>query len=210
MKDKPIIFSTPMVQAILDGRKTQTRMIVKEQPDHITGDMLDQNRFYAADNGDFAGDPDREIISPYQVGQKLWVRETWCYGKVIPVDNPDGFIVEQCEKCDDFLPYEAMIRENIGIEEVKWKPSIFMPKKYARIWLEVTNVRIEELQDITGSDCFSEGIQLSGMVPASLTYQWNKAKEEFKNLWDSINKNHGYGWNANPWVWVIEFKKIKG
>lgn len=164
-KDKPIIFNTEMVKAILDDRKTQTRRIIKLQPPNHVG------------------------TCPYSIGKKLWVRETW---------NDDW--------CDNVI-YRADGGSAITAgykKEPKWKPSIFMPKNYARIWLEVTAIGIERLQDITEQDAMEEGDPNQGLIASENTHvEW------FNQLWDSINKKRGYGWGKNPWVWVIKFKKIK-
>jgi len=165
MKEKPILFKTEMVKAILEDRKTMTRRVVKPQWDR-----------------DF-------VNCPYQIGQKLWVRETWA-----EIIFPGG---------EAYLPrikiyYKA---SECGRKYI-WKPPLFMPKKYARIWLEVTDIRVERLQDITKEDIEKEGTNYPVFV-------YNVMYNCFIILWDSIYiKKPEYQWNKNPYVWVIEFKRI--
>lgn len=183
---KPILFSTPMVQAILDGRKTQTRRILKPQPD-IDNDVS----FMPNPPLDWQGEwfpyrwetEEGEMICKnpkYCIGDILWVRETWR-----PVEQDFG------------KPrYEYRATEKINLTD-KWKPSIFMPKDACRIFLEVTNVRAERLHSITYGDCILEGIKDGIGHNADLAY---------KKLWSNING--AASWEANPYVWVIEFKQV--
>jgi hypothetical protein len=194
--DRPIIFSTEMVRAILEGRKTQTRRVIKTQPPNkkyrlctllaTTGDCKNVNKFHWAhvENNNIVADQEIYFKCPYgKIGDLLYVREAWGW---------------YTEKQGDYLPkiiYKASSTENF----VKWKPSIHMPKKYARLWLEIVGIKVERLQDITVEDIHSEGIGWDdqyGCLP------------NFVKLWDSINKKRGFGWDVNPWVWVIEFKKL--
>jgi len=174
MTEKPILFSTEMVQAILSGRKTQTRRVIKEPCDYgcITGDC----------DHDVQDQCDNAILnaSPYgKPGGKLWVRETW------RSDNT-GYAYKASSYDKGFL----------------WKPSIHMPRRAARIILEVTDVRVERLQDISGKDAAAEGIQ------SVSKYGQDADVSDFADLWDSINKKRGYSWASNPYVWVVEFKRI--
>jgi len=182
---KPIIFSTLMIQAILDGKKTQTRRIVKPQPPQFMD--------YFEKRGDgfkaymVPGEPcDYPLIKPrYQPGDILWVRETWA--KRIHSDNR----------------YYYRADNNLGAifnrEDDKWRSPIFMPREAARIFLRVTNVRVERVQDITAHDAIREGMESE--IPFDTV-------DEFKELWNNLNAKRGYGWDTNPWVWVIEFEKI--
>lgn len=168
MKERPILFSTSMVQAILEGRKTMTRRVVKYKPhkDHI----------YCDGNG-------IAQKCPYgSVGDRLWVRETWAYRQW----NHDRVYY----KADNNLA-------DINREDEKWRPSIFMPRKLSRITLEITNIRVERLQEITESDAISEGIIHNSMNDPKIEFQW---------LWQSINGIES--WEANPFIWVIEFKRV--
>ncbi len=164
MKERPIMFSGEMVRAILEGRKTQTRRVWK-RPELRKADW---------EIGDSS------IACPYgEVGDRLWVRETWCGGQ-------HGMPVH----------YKASWTEHeYG---PAWKPSIHMPRKYSRITLEITGVRVERVQDMSVEDAINEGIGLSSVDPLG----------SFGQLWDSINAKCGYGWGVNPWVWVVEFKRV--
>ena len=226
----PILFNTEMVRAILDGRKTCTRRVVKPQPTNsreyglqwkgIYGELELPSSIesYAYSFGSYA---------PYQPGDILYVRETWHkYAKL--VGKGEGCHLEER------YGYKASIANSEDAEE-PWKPSIHMPKEAARIWLKVTDVRVERLQDITEDGAKAEG------MPDSLDYPVDKAycplckgegiigtvdvhslghmdvdcpycdnyRKRFENLWNSINQKclDCYGWNANPWVWVIEFER---
>lgn len=185
MAERPIIFSTSMVRAILDGRKTQTRRVIKPQPDHtlpvshsngsITDDPIRGNRFI--------------LISdcPYgQLGDLLYVRETWREGS--PLEK---------------LPVYFKAGPS-GAAGMKWKPSIHMPKKYARIWLKVEKIRVGRIQDISEQDAWSEGIDMPAYASAS-NLEYPSPRKKFAELWDSIYKSRGLGWKENPWVWVADF-----
>lgn len=174
---KPILFNTEMVRAILDGRKTVTRRVIKYP--HC---------------GYFENEPPR-VVPPYQPGQILYVRETW------QESTGDGYFYRA-----DFLPDrdKGFIRT--------WRPSIHMPKDAARIFLRVTNVRVELLQDITDEQAICEGC--NGVFVGTgeaLGSGWDTTPcEEFSALWDSTIKKADldkYGWEANPFVWVIEFER---
>jgi hypothetical protein len=193
-KMKPIIFSTPMVVAILEGRKTQTRRVIMPRPDRFFEVDDTPGNFHIYDVEWGLG----RIYPKYQVGDILWVRETW--GK-----DENG---------------EYVYRTNYGTTEddsfpssmFKWRSSRYMPKEAARIFLKVTNVRVERVQDITIKDIRSEGTTLSKIEEPEVSneaYLWF----EFQNLWNSTVKKSDldtYGWNANPWVWVYEFERVEG
>jgi hypothetical protein len=176
MKERPILFSGPMVAAILDGRKTQTRRIIKPQP--------------------------RTDVCPYGVpGDRLWVKETWaivCAGEVqrlpafeyekVNTKDLSAYLDPECD-----LVYRADVHNDIR----GWRPPRYMPKWASRILLEITGVRVERVQDIGEADAKAEGCM--GGLPV------------FSHLWDSIHKGkEGREWEANPWVWVIEFKRVEG
>lgn len=183
MAIKPILFNTEMVRAILDGRKSCTRRLVKffsgENP-RWTGYIKDGLMLYNGKNEPCIRK------APYQPGDTLYVRETW-------KKAPNGYYY-----------YEDWQRGDIA-DITKWKPSIHMPKEAARIWLKVTNVRVERLQDIDGKGCVKEGIE-----EEHLKYVGDEfVKGMFHDLWDSTIKKFDldrYSWDANPWVWVIEFE----
>lgn len=185
MKERPIIFSTEMVRAILEGRKTQTRRVIKPQAHHYVSDLLQPFLFYPCKEGEAFGDIDKQISSPYgypwkewkreKENDRLWVRETYC---II-----DDKIYYKSDK-----DYSSMMR---------WKPSIFMPREASRITLEIINIRVEHVQDIPYEDRVKEGI----------TFKPGLSLHEFRKLWNSIHKRENR-WEDNPWVWVIEFKRI--
>ena len=192
---KPILFNTEMVQAILDGRKTVTRRKIDRDITNfcdveVDGMLLD----YQNCHGDFINPID---LCRYKVGDILYVRETWS--------------IHECVKCQAGIPAlggeckcEYVYRASYGATDFRWKPSIHMPKEAARIFLKVTDVRVERLQDITEEDAIAEGMSktlVDGVVFIS-------AKGNFHVLWDSLNIKRGYGWDTNPWVWVIEFERI--
>lgn len=181
MSERPILFSGPMVKAILEGRKTMTRRVVKPQPIDVVKNKGLENSWCAVRlNGAFPA------VCPYgQVGDRLWVRETW-----------------YVENNDDYYPYYKASEEHPEIFP-KWRPSIFMPRWASRITLEITGVRVEKLQEITEEDAMKEGVNWQDTAGlARFT-----AKKLFMTLWDSINGKK-YPWASNPWVWVIAFKKL--
>ena len=192
---KPIIFSTPMVQAIQDGRKTQTRRVIK-------GDILpgwDQKlqcpSYLRIKDGKPYG---KSVVCPYPSGTVLWVRETWAkVSDWVDVDSevgiPDGYI------------YKADWQD--GTESPKWRPSIHMPKEAARLFLLVENVRVERLQDITEEDAQADGVY--PCYEKHLHYDGREYRCSFEQLWDSLNakRGHPYTYSSNPWVWAIEFNK---
>ena len=232
MKEHPILFSTPMVNAILDGRKTQTRRVFKGLPElspgfewnieptingewevgavnHITGEEALLGYFECKHGG---------------IGDRLWVRETWA-----DVNTPDGPAI--CYRADgnymhwrdfsktfgpdygigpsmDYTAYPGgccMWWEDLlnGEPDHRWRPSIFMPRWASRITLEITGIRVERLQDITEEDAIAEGV-FGNEGP----YDQQTPRMCFETLWDSINGKK-YPWSINPWVWVISFERIK-
>ena len=179
MKARPILFSGDMVRAILDGRKTQTRRIIKGWHLNALSESVGFEPSFAAC---------AENNPPFLVGDLLWARET-------------------CAQYDDGLVFRASTPQLDGV--IKWKPSIFMPKHASRITLEVIGLRAERLQDISEADAIAEGITMceSGYFWWNVDKQKNPSRNAigaYRDLWQSIN---GAGsWDANPWVWVIEFK----
>lgn len=229
MREKPILFSTPMVKAILDGRKTMTRRIVKPQPPDEAktlcgpktyepiaidkdGEMYPGSPIYGAydENGEWG------TKCPYQPGDHLYVRETW---RCVKYDNMDGDLnygVEFKDGTRKYFKFDDSERyHQFGKYALKkgWQPSIYLPKEAARIWLEVTSVRVERLQEITEEDAVKEGIKnvfernphYDGTIGSAIKINH---LTQFRELWDSINAKRGYGWDTNPYVWVIEFKRV--
>jgi hypothetical protein len=221
-KERPIPFNGDMVCAILDGKKSQTRRLVKPAP--VLADTLTKITDLEPGFVDLHG---ASFRCPYgKPGDLLWVRETWA------VANASGEFGEprlifRAERPDaGFLP--------------GWKSPRFMPKKHARLWLEITGVRVERVQDISGNDAIAEGVEFDDPAGATgVTFPegmetWHSSKRKrwfedtarcmyharcegaqraivaYRDLWDSINgEKPGASWEANPWVWVVEFKRVE-
>lgn len=222
MAIKPILFNTEMVRAILDGRKTCTRRICKDANEYTVPDMDFYNadrRTYAVHN--FADKEQVEQLStaertcPICPGDILYVRETW--------EHFDCCCCEGDEHGNCYQePQQNVLNKSYGCYmyratdeiygDARWHPSIHMPKEAARIWLKVTDVKVERLQNIDGKGCVKEGIEEEPLKHVGEDF----VKGMFHDLWDStINKSDidRYGWDANPYVWVIEFErceKLKG
>ena len=198
--EKPILFNTEMVKAILAGRKTQTRRIVKNQ-------LLSEEQL-------------KKCGKPCYPGDILYVRETW--KQATTGTAGPGLIDQYLYKADEPQDTEGMMVEG------RWHPSIHMPKEAARIWLKVMNVRCERLQDISFADIQAEGMDMDEWYEYD---EWQHSVGDgmgdevpviFENpyhffgsrVWDStmgsLEKYEKYGWDANPWVWVIEFEKMEG
>lgn len=220
MRERPILFSAPMVRAILAGEKTQTRRVMKHQPQRVVvpgvGPLLaikqprGQNRWLWPNARD-------EVIAscPYgKPGDQLWVRETW-FREPHPSDL--GLTYEDmphtwawaCAKAGQYL-FRADDGAEIAIDGRQWRPSIHMPRVASRIELEITSVRVEQVQAITEADAQAEGVGKDSdwwfdyLMPS--TQCCTTARGSFQTLWESINGS--YSWNKNPWVWVVEFKRV--
>lgn len=204
IKERPILFSGPMVRAILDGSKTQTRRPIKPQPaggwefedppclGQITSKHPKKDRFgaFIKRNEPF---PCYDIIPSRfgKTGDQLWVRETWAYSVhalAAKTDSEGPFVyaadgTTQGRLCD------------------RWRPSIHMPRRASRIALEITAVRVQRLLDVTEADSQAEGVSADKYHGLDRPYS-----RAFSDLWEAIN-GHG-SWSANPWVWVIEFNRI--
>ncbi|HGE2091701.1 hypothetical protein [Pseudomonas aeruginosa] len=203
MKERPILFTGPMVRAILEGRKTVTRRVVKPQPDFL-GSMVDPNTpFKTLDAGLHA-----RITWPHgQPGDRLWVREAWAADAQVDAIAPHD--LSQGEPI--WYPADLSVRQTgcSMISKGRGRPSIHMPRWASRILLEITAVRIERLQDISEKQALAEGVELEGegvcWAGAAGTAS-DSPVESFRLLWELIN---GAGsWNTNPWVWVVEFKRV--
>ena len=174
MKEHPILFSASMVKAILEGRKTMTRRVIKHP-----------ERYSDIRECDFC--------CPYgQVGDRLWCRETICAG------------------CIDFhtVCYRADSSSWPPCEESVTKPSSSMPRWASRITLEITGIKVEQVQEISEADAIKEGTPTE-ITKYGLTIKYRNLVEAFCELWDDINFKRGYSWASNPWVWVISFKVVK-
>ena len=196
MNEKPILFRGPMVRAILEGRMTMTRRVIKpwkriSWPVETVQRGYTVTFSYKAANGIWT--ETMPMVCPYGMpGDRLWVRESWreC-GSIQMCDDaitPDGLLagLDRCRYMAD------------GRWDGPWRPSIYMPRWASRITLEVTAVRVERLNAITAGDAETEGVDASNCCRI----------EAFERLWDSINAKRGYGWSVNPWVWVIGFQRV--
>ena len=196
-----MLFSTPMVQAIISGKKTQTRRVIKLPSYHPSMEHKEVSKFEIKDfkvydgNGDFEGD----LKDMYRPGDILWVRE--CFHKY---ESADGSII-----------YSYKV-ENKIIENAKiWKPSIHMPKEACRLFLQIKSIKCERLHDISESDAIAEGVNLNKKdyqlflqtLKNDVSVPKHIAGIAFMDLWGSINGKES--WDANPWVWVIEFEQIE-
>jgi len=249
--EKPILFNTEMVKAILEGRKTQTRRLIRPQPagqlSYIMGGSHPGKWDYMSASEAKAWDVEESRICkqddgrlwtpPCHADDLLYVRETWNY----------GYVDSDCKECctpeywfeeldwngndHDFLRgisrFWYLADEDEPLYGLKWKPSIHMPKEAARIWLKVTNVRCERLQDISFSEIQAEGMDMDewyeydewqhsvgdGMGDIPVIFE-NPYHFFGNRVWDRTMKNleqyEKYGWDANPWVWVIEFERMEG
>lgn len=189
MKIKPILFSTPMVNAILKGRKTQTRRIIKSR--HESGlfriGQTKEGFITEITSLDWDERPKNDCCNDIKpianIGDILWVRETWRWS-----DDLEDF----CYKANSVKP-----------DLSKWKPSIFMPKEAARIFLKVTNVRVERLHDISIEDICREGLSSNLREHDACC----DLRDKWESLWCKINGANS--WESNPWVWVYEFEKVE-
>ncbi|HFH4297248.1 TPA: hypothetical protein ACGJ44_000816 [Pseudomonas aeruginosa] len=223
MKERPILFNDQMVRAILEGRKTVTRRVMKPQPDFL-GSMVDPNTpFKTLDAGLHA-----RITCPYgEPGDRLWVRETWtdvnmCGAPALAyrADEDIRDLMEEPGFLDDRgafnyddprvkpYPFACWYAE---LDQARWRPSIHMPRWASRILLEITAVRVERLQDISEEQALAEGVRgepcdHARQACSDIGCWGDTAKGAFGFLWEQLN---GAGaWQANPWVWVVEFKRV--
>lgn len=212
---KPILFNTDMVRALLDGRKTMTRRVCKLDTANFDYDLKDKDYGPFLQN-EYGDSINVKELAPYQVGDILYVRETWAFIDNLNAGVGNDQYYEYKADTNNPLPGDWPLEEKGGTC-LRWKPSIHMPKEAARIWLEVTKVRVGRLQEITGYEAIAEGIDVTD-VPEHTPlytplYRFNEAKRRFIRLWDSTIKNQDlplYGWDSNPWVWVYEFKRVEG
>lgn len=222
MKERPILFSAPMVNAILNGTKTQTRRVVKAPNDgyhNFTCDGLFRDfecdyyvRFSASENDGYLSE---DVYFPYgKIGDQLWVRETWHSSENLDLCSPKqianaaeeaGYDVSPKHPAGDLWYAADCTYRQWGdrpFNKGKTRVSIHMPRWASRIQLEITDIRVERLQEISREDAIAEGCANHVGLPSG-----HFAEEEFSVLWRCINGAES--WAANPWVWVIEFKVIK-
>ena len=233
MRERPILFNTEMVMALLNGTKTCTRRVVrykysntemKIKKDKYGARLIEIQKDENSDGGTYQKLlPFVEKEAPYQPGDILYVRETfaWCpcwycgLDAVIPDRCKNPVIYDSKKKEHGCYMYRASFEDNEHPPDDTWHPSIHMPKEAARIFLKVTDVRVERLQEITVDDCRREGINIAtSSVTAGETLKRNHnfSLEKFETLWDSTIKKSDlnvYGWDANPWVWVVEFERCE-
>jgi len=238
MRECPIIFSAPMIRAILAGRKTQTRRLLRRQPvrlgecyDRVAGWLWPPGTEPGEDGCKWPidGDPS-DILAPWclygRVGDHLWVRET------ISIVRRRG---------GDWI-YRADLPEDIE-KQFAWRPSIHMPRWASRILLEITEVRVQRVQEISEADAIAEGVDGPAALICSQCCGWRgsehdklmeweddgdwgylcpvcterlshhaideQSRQAFRDVWNSLNAKRGFGWGTNPWVWVITFKRIR-
>lgn len=228
--EKPIIFSAPMVQALFAGRKTQTRRVIKprfgDSVFELYNDVLCETE-PPTPPVDLGNGTTRHKVRQfvkckpkYNVGDILWVRETWCTDRTFSYlyradaeifPNGDAYIAIKHEV--DGNPYVA----HINIDSGAWKPSIHMPREAARLFLRVIDVRVERVQEITEADAIAEGcagVECDHLgcyaCESCMNTGWLEPPQVgFSELWNNLNAKRGYGWDANPWVWVYSFELIE-
>lgn len=205
MKERPIIFSGAMVEAILAGRKTQTRRVIKLNG---TEEVIDGMLWRPDRYGDWYPIED---YCPYHNYTRLWVRETWRKGI-----TDSGLAVEYAADLNrTYLDdYPDQSTDWYWLDDMPWRPSIFMPRWASRITLEIVSVRAERVQDISERDAMSEGVNVSHYYCEEPTAELDGIHRcdpvgKFAELWDSLNASRGYSWESNPWVWVISFRKLE-
>lgn len=197
MKERPIIFNADMVRAILEGSKTQTRRIMKPQPEPVPGQPWEywwpakafETMVKVSDLQRVGFEGAAADASPFgRIGDRLWVRETF-------------------GDCGVRLVYRADTDDGAACQVKRWTPSIHMPREAARILLEITDVRVERLNDISVQDALAEGMD-DGSSDAALAAGWfEKPRRAFRRLWERIYGQES--WSSNPWVWVVEFQEIQ-
>ncbi len=181
MTVKPILFSVEMVRAILAGKKTMTRRVITPEPTlvpAITGPGTYASMIWKGTKWR----PPESAWGPFTAGGRLWVRETWGECAGTPFYRAD---------------------EPIQIRPYRWKPAMFMPRKYARIYLEIVRVRVERVQDIGEWDALAEGLGMDHTIDPVT----KPATKWFRELWDELNAARGFGWDRNPAVWVVSFRR---
>lgn len=227
-KERPILFSTELVKEILAGRKTMTRRIMNPQPSEEfapskcqiyeparydkNGDMYQGSPIFGC--YDINGE-DEGYKSKYgQIGDFLWVREAWAdvtdaFDEADEIRNVAFRADNSVWDCYGQMVYLEQLGDS-GIEVKKWKPSIHLPKVASRLTLEIKDIKVEKLQDISDEDIKSEGFTTSHYYcDERVGHVCTSARDLFINRWDWLNAKRGFSWESNPFVWVIEFKKLE-
>mgnify|MGYP001298711683 CR=1 FL=1 len=203
---RPILFSGPMVRALLDGRKTQTRRILNMPPYDFDAIFCDDGIWYIGDA--FTGRREHKLPVRYRVGDRLYVREAWHAARSLDNTRPRDI------PRDAGIEYAATARSyaEIGLKG-KLRPSMFLPRWASRLTLFMTDVRVQRLQEISEADAIAEGAEVSrlpgpdgGLMVATgnpgvyvTPYRW------YRQLWDSLNAERGFGWDVNPWIVAVSF-----
>lgn len=235
VKERPIIFSGEMVKAILDGKKTMTRRAVKTQPRDECTEIATSACFGHVEYRSTSEDRQTQSIlakikCPYgKIGDRLWVRETWIQGYDDPLIESEGddenavSIIYKADGKEEYRTCSAETAENWGdfsadSEMVGFKSPIHMPRWASRILLEITDIRVERLNDISEADCEKEGFRFYPLSricfkPCSTKHPSGHGSNNYKSIfgeyWDTLNAKKGYPWSSNPWVWVVEFKVVE-
>ena len=198
MKERPILFSGPMVRALLDGTKTQTRRAIKTMPENHAA--ITSFCHFGGQSWRLRGDRGTwmDVRCPYgQPGDRLWVREAWAETRPAGIPWPATMTVYR----------EGDNRTDYG---GPWKPSIHMKRSASRVTLEITEVRVERLQDISGADALAEGIvrQPDGGygLADSTHYHYTDPRQSYFSLWEAINGDGSV--EANPWIWAVSFRGL--
>ena len=210
MREKPILFSAPMVRAILDGRKTQTRRIIKPQPSKPFGGIFcDGVKWWTGDS--LTGEVIETIRVPYAVGDRLWVREAWAEACELDDNDKPSSEMRTYYRADG-EPFSRWLDPDTDEwrDGVKWRPSIYMPRWASRITLEVTAVRVQRLQEISPEDAEAEGV-FRYVAEYSINKIFRDKRGEaaigyFSGRWETL---HGDGsWDLNPWVVALTFRRV--
>lgn len=215
VKERPILFKGRLVRAILDGRKTQTRRVVRPQPERCVSPVEVAELLSGQSLG--------RIRNPYGVpGDRLWVRETWAPHPNHPrcrvayrADQQSfglsgGWASSSPDAPDNGIVFPEPVHGDSPFG-CRWRPSTHMPRWASRILLQVTSVRFDRVQNISEDDAIAEGAEAthSDGTPLDPDPTWDMHRESFSETWDAINAKRGYSWKSNPWVWVIEFRRVE-
>lgn len=196
MTDRPILFSGPMIRAIIEGRKSVTRRVLKPQPfgggyheGEVSLDRVwDGRARFSAEAVGGGAFVECTVRLPYAVGDRLWVREAHAF-----VERPNDW------GCSGEGAETVVYRASADDEGERWLPGIYMPRWASRLTLHITDVRVERVQEISEVDAIREGVTL-------IEETCDRPRDAFRALWDSLNAARGFGWDANPWVVAISFE----